>query len=69
MTAAWSAYPESTVQVVLPEHPTVGESRNAAFEFAKGLAETGHGNISVVVFGAASIRHHYPNFRSTPVRL
>lgn len=65
--ATWNGSLDYKIQRVQTEHPTLDESREAAFEFFRGMAAVGYGQTAAVVFGAASIRHHFPDFRSTPV--
>ncbi|KKY27598.1 hypothetical protein UCDDS831_g00702 [Diplodia seriata] len=49
-----------------PAHPTPAEFREASFAFFTRMKDAGHGAASAVVFGAASIKNHFPDFRSTP---
>jgi hypothetical protein len=58
---------EYKIQYVNPHHPTLEETREAGLYFFQLMSEVGYGKTPVVIFGAASIRHHFPDFRSTPV--
>lgn len=50
-----------------PAHPTLAEFREASYTFFSRMRDAGYGQTSAVVFGAASIKNHFPDFRSTPV--
>lgn len=47
--------------------PTLSDLKEASVSFFQQMTASGFGHVPVVVFGAASLRQHFPNFRPTPV--
>ncbi|EZF70911.1 hypothetical protein H105_06826 [Trichophyton soudanense CBS 452.61] len=66
MGFATSQYSNHHPQHVDYHHPATEDLKEAALGFFRLMDAAGFGKTRSVVFGAASIRMHFPSFRSTP---